>query len=307
MNQVPSKYKIDIPGLFSLSSSVSKIKGFTLFDADFDNLKDYVSGNLDDKPHYTYQVGTPEELVGTSEFTYRWLSKKEDFIYYNRPLFPGVSLKYSYNIKKREFIANSLYHHLVSFEFGNIWSTGKVLSNIFVYDLAKKGFETFHGMAFEYKGKVVCMLSPGGNYKSPLLRYMIKKGATYISGDKLIIKDGRVYYVPPLPSEKLTVEEGRYKETSYQITHVFFAFFADSDSCTSLKDRLLMRSYLNTYSMFNFLGTGWMTNMQMLLDRYIATLEKEKSFGHGQDYPETFLLNFTKFKSLCEKIDDILL
>jgi len=261
--------KVVIPHLFEIKTRASNIYGFTLFD--LSGHQKNPAFQLNDnypKPSktYFYEISKDINLPKKFEAIYRWYLLSDQKIYYQRPIIKNFSFKLRYDLHFNRLTVSPAYHHLIRFELGNIWPPGKILANFIADDLQKLGFGAFHGIALKFKNKVVCVFAPGGNFKTPLLKAAMAQGAEYISGDKIIIKDGDVYFLPPLKSDEISINCEKITAYKYKITHVFFIFRSGNATCQHLKNSARINSYLNVFNLFNFLGTGWALNFRRMID-----------------------------------------
>ena len=262
--------KIVVPHLFEIETRVSNIYGFSLFDlaGHQKSLPFQLNNNyLKQGETYFYEINKNIDFPERFDAFYRWYSLADKRIYYQRSIMGNISLKLEYDLVENRIIVNPAYHHLVRFELGNIWPAGKILANFIIDDLQNLGFGTFHGMAFRFKNRVICVFAPGGNFKTPLIKALMTRGAEYISGDKIIIKDGDVYFLPPLKSDKIPLDYDKMVIYKYKITDVFFVFRSKSGICKDLKSIDVVNSYLNSFSLFNFLGTGWALNFRRIINK----------------------------------------
>ncbi len=264
-------YNISIPYLFEIKTNNLNMPGFYLFDFSQQKGNSYLSTDKSAKANlnYTYEVMANIEIPVKFDAKYAWYLLNDNKIYYERPILNKISLNLIYDLNNKKMQVSPLYHSAVRFELGNIWPAGKILANYILYDLQKIGFGTFHGMAFNYKGKTVCVFAPGNNYKTSLLRYFISKGAEYISGDKLIIKNGYVYFIPPLKDDKITMDVRNIKTYRHSIDYIFFVQRSKSQLCMDLNNVKIIESYLQSFNIFNFLGSGWALNFRKIIDKYV--------------------------------------
>ena len=261
--------KVIVPHLFEIKTEVQNIYGFFFFELSNLTGRTFppVKNNCP-KPAkmYAYEMSNRINLPKKFEAMYRWYQLNDQKIYYKRPIVGNFSLKLMYDLLLNKLVVSPGYHHFVRFELGNIWPPGKILSNFIAYDLQKLGFGIFHGMALKFKNKVVCVFAPGANFKTPLLKALMDQGADYISGDKMIIKNGYVHFIPPLTSDKISLDYEKITIYKHKITDVFFVFRSKNVIYKNLSNINTINSYLNVFSMFNFLGTGWALNFRRMVD-----------------------------------------
>ncbi|KKS07490.1 hypothetical protein A3K01_02635 [candidate division WWE3 bacterium RIFOXYD1_FULL_43_17] len=277
------------PNLFELSTKSGRINGFYFFDVDKDSIANYddVARNTHSmQSKYTYEVSNKIIIPNSFKIKYRWFLVDNCCVYYFRK-FLGIPLKLQYNYKTRKMLVNFFYHLLIRFEIGNIWPTGKILSNFITYDLQKQGFGIFHGISFKVNNKTFCIFAPGGNFKTPLLNSVLKYGGFYISGDKVVIRSCTSFFVPPFNNDvKLPFKP----ETESRIDHVIFATLGDCYLETKNLQEDEINNYLNLYNVLNFLGNGWALNALQLLENSNSVsdwysslnLNKVGSFGKVQ-------------------------
>lgn len=264
-------YNISIPHLFEIKTNNLNMSGFYLFDFKQQNCNLYLNPDKLAKTNlsYAYEVMANIEIPVKFDAKYAWYLFNDNKIYYKRPILNKVSLNLIYDLKNKKMQVSPFYHSVIRFELGNIWPAGKILANYISYDLQKIGFGTFHGTSFKYKEKTVCVFAPGGNYKTSLLKYFISKGAEYVSGDKLIIKDGYVYFLSPLKDDKIIIDFRNIKTYRHKIDYIFFIQRSKSQLCVDLNDVKIIESYLQSFNIFNFLGSGWALNFRKIIDKYI--------------------------------------
>lgn len=269
-------HTIEVPYLFKVLTKCSNIYCFSFFP--LHNLKSNrivrVMSKLKGYPQpvvrYIYEMNNAIRIPDSFDAIYRWFLLNDGIIYYERPLFANISLKFKYDIKRRKMSVCPLYHYLIRFEVGNIWPPGKILANFISYDFHKRQFGTFHGIALKYNESVVCIFAPGGNFKTPLLKFLLNCGGEYIGGDKLMIKEGEIYF---LPTDDISPNYQRVSEYKHKITHIVFLQRSKKSLCKELKNRHIINSYLSVFRMINFLGTGWALNFRLMLDSYISVTD----------------------------------
>lgn len=280
---------IEIPYLYNLRTEEKDINGFLFFE--LKNLKNNFEkfnfrNNFDkylDVETYKYVLNNNIQIPKKFDLKYRWFYIKDEKIYYQRNFFKDLSFKMIYDFKEKKLETNYFFHKLIRFETGNIWPTGKILSNYIIYDLEKKGLVTFHGVAFKFKGKNFCVFAPGGNCKTPILKKIIQAGGEYICGDKVIIKDGKVYFTPPALGDQISIKDPSFIN---EIDHIFFVQFSSEKELKDIQSIQIINSYLDSFNIFNFLGSGWALNILKIWDKYpgvkdwysFLSLNKVKSF-----------------------------
>jgi hypothetical protein len=126
-----------------------------------------------------------------------FLSKHGPIWHYHRPshIFP---LHLRYDTRSNAIIYNR-NHRLIPFGIGGIFPPGEFIADLITYHLFLKGIITIRGIAYTYKEKTICITAPGCNGKTHFLDSMLKKGATYIAEDLLVIDtvNGTVYPTCP--------------------------------------------------------------------------------------------------------------
>jgi|GEM_PF-4384416 len=256
-----------VPNLFELYSSGDRINDLCFFictKRECENqypLKKYVTGT---EKKYTYEIVNDIKVPEFFELKYRWFYVNKSVVYYRRNVM-GIPLKFSYDSNSGKMFVNRFYHHLIKFELGNIWPSGKVLSNFICNDLQKVGYGIFHGVSFKKDGCTFCLFAPGGNYKTSLVKKLLSSGACYIAEDKVVLKDCKSFFVPTVSGSEI-----KYSNIalSSSIDYVIFANLSDrNELCKDLSVEDI-DTYLDIYNVFNFLGKGWALNALQLYEKH---------------------------------------
>lgn len=191
---IDKEFKTIIPGLVTFDTNLVKIKGFNLSE----NLNFYKNTHIKEKFHYKIVLDNNISIPDSYEFRNGYYFKKDDYWYYKREIFKGFSLKFKYDYKNKIFYFNSLYNK-IPIEIGGIWPAGKHISDFINLDLFLKGYILLSGCAYQLKEKNICVIAPGFNGKTTLIKNIISKGGKYISEDLLIINFEKSKIFPTSP------------------------------------------------------------------------------------------------------------
>lgn len=184
------RYKNIIPNLVSFEAALNKLRGFSFVES----FSDYAPVRSKDAFHYS--IALDEDIAIPSKYSFRsgYYFYSEGKWYYERKLFGKLTLKFAYDPCQRTFGFNRLYSW-VPFEIGGILPVGRHINDFIELELFLNGYVIFRGCAFSINDKNICIVAPGLNGKTSLVKDLLKKGARYIAEDLVTINfDSRLIY-----------------------------------------------------------------------------------------------------------------
>lgn len=174
-------YKNLIPELVSLETEQKAIKGFSFSE----NFNFYPA--LEKKSKFHYRISIDDiKIPSTYSFRHGYYLKSGELWYYHRKLPIGTSLKFVFDKAQKAFTFNRAYGY-IPFELGGIIPVGRHISDLINLDLFLADYIMFRGCAVRYKNKTICIIAPGHNGKTSLVKTLIEDGGEYIAEDILVL------------------------------------------------------------------------------------------------------------------------
>jgi hypothetical protein len=175
-------YKNIIPGLVSFETKGRHLSGCYI-SADFDA---YPPVSAPAAFHYVLMVEKGLSFPADCQFRHQSYFKSGECWYYERKLAPGVPLRFSYDPSKKVFRFNEMLRR-VPLNIGGILPAGGHISNIIALDLLLEGYVLLRGNAMAFGDRAVCVLGPGSNGKTTILKRALDMGARYVSDELLLL------------------------------------------------------------------------------------------------------------------------
>ena len=174
-------FKNIVPGLVSFDTALSKLSGFYYSD----NFN-YYSGTEKKNPfHYHVFINNNIHIPQKYDFRNGYFTKSGNRWYYERKL--GIlSLKFCFDPANKTFSFNHL-HALIPFQIGYIFPVGMHIADFINLDLFLSGIISFRGCAYNYNRKNVCVIAPGLNGKTSLIKKVLEKNGECIAEDVLLL------------------------------------------------------------------------------------------------------------------------
>jgi hypothetical protein len=174
--------KVIIPDLVSLNTDLKRIKGFNLAES----LTFYPS--VEQPLLFNYSVVVQENIDLPTQYDFRngYYYRSGGSWFYERKIFGGKKLAFSYNPETKEFFVNKLFLH-VPFEIGGIFPFGKHLSDLINLDLFLQDYVIFRGCSVLVKNKTISVVGPSFSGKTSFMQSSLKDDSKYIAEDILVI------------------------------------------------------------------------------------------------------------------------
>lgn len=186
-------YKNIIPSLVSIDTKIKKIRGLHICQ----NMSFFRGVEFENKFHYKVYLKKKIEIPQQYDFRSEYFIKKNGKWYYERKMW-FLNFKFIYDPQNKTFYFNRLYS-LLPFRIGGIFMVGEHISNLVNLDLFLNEFILFRGCAFQKNNRVSCVVAPGFNGKTTLLKKILSGGGKYIAEDLLIfdLKKNQVFPTCP--------------------------------------------------------------------------------------------------------------
>ncbi|OGY31145.1 MAG: hypothetical protein A3C02_04145 [Candidatus Andersenbacteria bacterium RIFCSPHIGHO2_02_FULL_45_11] len=222
-------YKTLIPGLVTFDSNKNHMNNMYI-SSDFS----YYSESARPAPfHYTeHCVPTIAPPKSPYDMRSEYFSKEGSTWRYDRPSrFLPLTLTYNTATKVFTYAKNLSY---IPFAIGGVFPPGELIADIINYHLFIAGFVIMRGIAYSYKGKIVCITAPGCNGKTSFLDSMLIKGAEYIAEDLLVLdlQRGMVYPTCPFIKRHAWQKNRTLKTVAQDMKIVQTPMYIDMLYCT---------------------------------------------------------------------------
>lgn len=174
-------YKNIIPSLISFDTTLSKLTGFYYSD----NFDYYLGVRKKSQFHYSVFINNNIEIPKKYDFRNGYFIKSGNRWYYERKL-GLISLKFCFDSVRKTFSFNRLYT-FIPFQIGYIFPVGLQIADFINLDLFLSGITSLKGCAYNYNNKNICVLAPGFNGKTRLIKKVLEKNGKYITEDILLL------------------------------------------------------------------------------------------------------------------------
>ena len=240
-----------IPNLVSFDTKLRKINGFYFSD----NFNFYPE--IEAKSAFHYKIFIDDNITIPKQYDFRsgYFFKFENKWYYERKI--GIfTLKFCFDPQNKTFSFNKLYS-LIPIEVGHIFPVGKHIADFINLDLFLEGYIVIRGCAFNYKGNNFCVLGPGMNGKTTLVKDVLEKGGKYIAEDIMIFnfKKNKAYPTSNVSNFRrfsnkeinFMLNKKKVISSSVDINKIFLIQNSTSNNCKFINKGIF--DYLNLLSL----------------------------------------------------------